>query len=52
MPKNIQTTTQLHLFHMLACNAQKSSKLGLKTMSTKNFQLYKLNLEKAEEPGI
>ena len=28
MPKNVQTTTQLHSFHMLARSCSKSSKLG------------------------
>ena len=30
----------------------KSFKLGLHSMWTKNFQIYKLDLEKAEEPEI
>ena len=30
----------------------KSFKLGLHTMWTENFQMYKLDLEKAEEPEI
>ena len=52
MPKNVQTTTQLCLFHRLACNAQKSSNLALKSMWTENFQMYKLDLENTEEPQI
>ena len=52
MPKNVQTTIQLHSFHMLARLYSKSFKLGLNSTWTKNFQKYKLGLEKAEEPKI
>ena len=52
MPKNIQTTAQLHLFHMLARSSSKSSKPCSNSMWTKNFQIFKLDLEKAEEPEI
>ena len=52
MPKNVQTTAQLHSFHMLARLYSKSSKLGLNSTWTENFQMYKLDLEKAEEPEI
>ena len=45
MPKNAQTTAQLHSSHMLA-------KPGFKSMRTENFQMFKLDLEKAEEPEI
>ena len=51
MPKNVQTT-QWHSFHMLARKCSKSFKLGFSSSSTKNFQMYKLDLEKAEEPDI
>ena len=51
MPKNIQTTTQLCLFHILAKKCSKSFKLGFNSTWTENFQIYKLDLEKAEEPG-
>ena len=50
VPKNIQTTTQLWLFHMLARQCSKFFKLGFSSMWTKNFQMYKLDLGKAEEP--
>ena len=30
----------------------KSFKLGFSSMCTKNFQMYKLDLEKAEEPEV
>ena len=52
MPKNVQTTTQLHLSHMLAKWCSKFSKLGFDSMWTENFQMFKLDLEKAEEPEI
>ena len=53
MLKNIQTTAQLHSFHMLAMSCSKSSKLGFMSTWTENFQMYKkLDLEKAEEPEI
>ena len=48
MPKNIQTTTQLHLSHMLA----KLSKSRFNNMWTMNFQMFRLDLEKAEETEI
>ena len=51
MPKNVQTA-QLHLFHMLAKQCSTSSKWGFNSMWTENFQLYKLDLEKAEEPEV
>ena len=52
MPKNVQTTTQLHSFHMLSRSCSKSFKLGLNSTRTENFQMFKLDLEKAEEPEI
>ena len=52
MLKNVQITTQLHSSHMLAKKCSKFSKLGFKSMSTENFQMLKLDLEKAEEPEI
>ena len=48
MPKNAQTTTQLHPSHMLA----KFSNWGFNSMCTKNFQMFKLHLKQAEEPEI
>ena len=50
--KNVQITAQLCSFHMLARACSKSFKLGFSSMSTENFQMYKLDLEKAEEPEI
>ena len=49
MPKNAQTTTQLHSSHMLVKKCSKFSKPGFNSMWTVNF---KLDLEKAEEPEI
>ena len=52
MPENVQTTTQLHSSHMLAKSCSKFSKPGFNSMWTMNFQMFKLDLEKAEEPEI
>ena len=52
MPNNVETTAQLSSFHMLARSCSKLFKLGFNSMSTKNFQMYKLVLERAEEPEI
>ena len=47
MSKNVQTTTQLHSFHMLASLCSKSFKLGLAVLNS-NFQMYKLDLQKCK----
>ena len=52
MPNNVQTITQLHPFHMLARLCSKSFKLGFNSKQTENLQMYKVDLEKAEEPEI
>ena len=52
MPKNVQTTTPLHSSHMLANQCSKFSKPGFNSMWNKNFQVFKLDLEKAEEPEV
>ena len=52
MPKNTKTTTQLHSSHMLAKQCSKFSKPGFNSTWTMNFQMFKLDLEKAEEPEI
>ena len=52
MPKNVQTTTQLHSSHMLAEYCSKFSKLGFNSTWIENFQMFKLDLEKAKEPEI
>ena len=52
MPKNARTTAQLRSSHTLAKKCSKFSKPGLSNMWTVNFQMFKLVLEKAEEPEI
>ena len=52
MPKNVQITVQSHSFHMPAWLCSKFSKLGSNSTWAKNFQMYKLDLEKAEEPEM
>ena len=52
MPKNVQTTAQLHSTHMLAKSYSKFSKSGFNSTWTVNFQMFKLDSEKAEEPEI
>ena len=46
------TTTQLHSFHMLAKQCSKFAKLGFNSTRTDNFEMFKLDIEKAEEPEI
>ena len=52
MPKNAQTTTQLHSSHTLVKSCSKCSKPGFSNTWTVNFQMFKLALEKAEESEI
>ena len=53
VPKNVQVPSQLHSFHMLATYCSKFSKLGFfNSRWTVNFQMFMLDLEKAEEPEI
>ena len=52
MPKNAQTTAQLHSPHMLLKWWSKFSKSGFSNTWTVNFQVFKLVLGKAEEPEI
>ena len=52
MPKNVQTILQLHSSHRPARSCSKSSQLYFSSMWPENFQMYKLDLEKAEEPEI
>ena len=49
MPKNVQATTQLYSFNILARSCSKSFELAFSTMW---IEMYKLDLEKAEEPEI
>ena len=51
-PKNVQTTTQLHSSHTQAKQCSKFSKLGFNSTWIKNFQVFKRDLEKAEETEI
>ena len=52
MQKNAQTTKQLHSSHMLVKQWSKFSKPGFSNTWTVNFQMFKLVLEKSEEPEI
>ena len=52
MPKNAQTTAQLHSSHTLVKWCSKFSKPGFNSTWTVNFQMFKLALEKAVEPEI
>ena len=52
VPKSAQTTGQLCSFPMLVRLCSKSFKLDFSSMWTKNFQMFKLDLEKAEEPEV
>ena len=48
----IPSTVQLCLFHLLVRLCSQTFKLGFSSMWTKYVQMYKLDLEKAEEPEI
>ena len=52
MPKNAQTTAQLYSSHTLAKYWSKFSKPSFNSTWTMNFQMFKLDLEKAEEPEV
>ena len=52
MPKNAQTTTQLHSSQMLVNNCSNFSNPGFSNTWTMNSLMFKLVLEKAEEPEI
>ena len=52
MPKNAQATAQLHSSHMLANKCSKFCKPGFTNIWTVNFQMFKLDSEKAEKPEI
>ena len=52
MPKNAQTAAQLHSSDMLVTQCSKFSKPGFSNTWTVNFLMFKLVLEKAEEPEI
>ena len=50
MQKNVQTTAQLHSSQTLAKKRSKFSMAGFNSTQTVNLQVFKLDLEKAEEP--
>ena len=52
MLKNVQTITQLPSSHKLAKKFSKFSKPGFNSTWTVNVQMFKMVLEKAEEPEI
>ena len=52
VPKNVLTIGQLHSSPMLVRSCLKSCMLGFSVMWTKNFQMFKLGLEKEEELEI
>ena len=52
MPKNVQTTTQWHSSHTPVKSCSKFPKPGFSSTLSVNFQMFKLDLEKAEEPEI
>ena len=52
MPKNAQSTAKLHSSHTIAKQWSKLSKRGVNYTWIMNFQVFKLVLEKAEEPEI
>ena len=52
IPKNAETTAQLHSSKTLGKYCSKFSKPGFSNTRTLNFQRFKLVLEKAEEPEI
>ena len=42
----------MHSSHVLAKSCSKFFKIGFNSTSTENFQMFKLDLEKAKEPEI
>ena len=52
MPKNVQTTARFCSFHLQTRFFSKSFKLSFTSVWTESFQMFKLDLEKAEEPEI
>ena len=52
MLENVSTNVQLYSFHIQARLCSKSFKLVFNSKWTENFQMYKLDLEKAEKPEI
>ena len=52
MAKNFQITVQECSFHMRARLCSKSFKLDFSSLWIKNFKMYKLGVEEAEETEI
>ena len=52
MRRNVQTTAQLYSSRMLGSLCSNYFKLGFSSIWTEKFQMYKLGLEKAEQPEI
>ena len=52
VPQNVQTTAQLCSFHLVERQYSKSFKPGFNSTWMENFQMFKLVLEKVEEPEI
>ena len=52
IPKNAETTAQLHSSHTLAKSCSKFSKPGFNSTWTLKFLMFKLDLEKTEEPEV
>ena len=52
MPKKVPITAQLYSTHMLAKDCSKFSKSDFNSTWAMNFQMFKLNLERVEEPEI
>ena len=52
MPKKAQTASQLHSSHTLVKQCSKFSKPDFSNTWTVNFQIFKLDLEKTQEPEI
>ena len=52
MPMKAETTAKLYSSHTVVKSCSKFSKPGFSNTWTVNFQMFKLDLEKAEEPEI
>ena len=52
IPKNVPTTAHLLSSYRLVKKWSKFSKLGFNSTWTMNFQIFKLDLDKAEEPDV
>ena len=52
MPKNVQTTTQLYFFSHASKVLLKILQVRIQQYVNRELQMFKLDLEKAEEPEI